>query len=498
MDIGVGPLAPAGRQDDAETPGRIDGPRRPPAPEGDGTEGSERARLLAELAGLRRERVLLLHSATWRVVAGLRTFAHILPPRLRRRLSGLVRAAWQSGRRALPCWTPTARLRRRIEDSGLFDAGWYLRAYPDVALAGIDPLAHYLAQGAADRRSPGARFDAARYLAAYPDIAAAGLNPLLHFLRHGEAEGRIARPVPPIAAPGHAPGVPSDRATRHAGRMRHLGRDRAATPADGVAIGIVTHDPPADELRAALAAAEASLRRAGGHGAARILVIDNGAPSGAADLLPGCAVLPAHGNIGFGAGHNALMQAAFAQGASLYVAVNPDGLLHPDAIGALWCMAEAAEGRALVEALQFPDEHPKPYDPVTFATPWASGACLAIPRRIHRAIGGFDEGFFLYCEDVDLSWRARAAGFAVKLCPPALFLHRTTNRGEDARRRRLLHAAGRRLALKWGDDAFAARCARALPARLAREAAAGVVPVAEEARAVADFAHLFHFAPARW
>lgn len=490
MDIGVNLPVRAGWQDDATGPQR----RRT-------DDAREHARLRAEIAGLRRERALQLHSTTWRVAAGLRALAQLLPARLRRRLGALGHGAWRFGRRILPRWSPSARLRRRIMESGLFDADWYLRAYPDVARAGVDPLMHYLTHGAVDRRSPGARFDAAWYLAAYPDIAAAGLNPLLHYLRHGAAEGRMARPVSRSTGSGDA-GMPdagiSDRAARHAERLRQLGRDRAPTPASGVAIGVVTHDTPADELRAALAAAEASLRRAGGQGAARVFVRDNGAPSGAAALLPGCVVLPGRGNVGFGAAHNGLMQAAFAQGASLYVAVNPDGLLHPDAVGALWRMAQAADGRALVEAMQFPEEHPKPYDPVSFDTPWASGACLAIPRRVHDAIGGFDEGFFLYCEDVDLSWRARAAGFAVKLCPPALFLHRTTNRGEDTRRRRLLHAAGRRLALKWGDAAFAAQCARALPADMAQAAAAGVVPVAEQARAVADFAHLFHFAPARW
>lgn len=489
MDVGVAEASP-----------RSDCLPRPVTPDDDGP-AAERDGLLAEIAALRRERSLLLHSTTWRVAAALRMLADTLPPRLRRRLRPAGRRFWRLVRRVLPEMPVSAALRQRIGQSGLFDAAWYLRAYPDVAQAGLDPLAHYLTHGAIDRRAPGARFDAARYLAAYPDIAASGVNPLLHYLRHGEAEGRIVRPLPQADPPPPALAAaarPADRAARQAERLRHLGHDRAATPADGVAIGFVTHDVPDAAWRAALAAAEGALRRAGGRGAARIFVIDNGAPSGAADLLPGCTVVPSRGNIGFGAGHNALMQAAFAQGATLYVAVNPDGLLHPDAIAALWRMAQAAEGRALVEALQFPDEHPKLYDPVTFDTSWASGACLAIPRRLHDAIGGFDEGFFLYCEDVDLSWRARAAGYAVKLCPPALFLHHTTNRAEDARRRRLLHEAGRRLALKWGDADFAARCARALPAPLAERAASGVVPVPPAARAVADFAHLFHFAPARW
>ncbi len=34
----------------------------------------------------------------------------------------------------------------------------------------------------------------------------------------------------------------------------------------------------------------------------------------------------------------------------------------------------------------------------------------------------------MYCEDVDLSWRAKGYGFALRMCPRALFLHEVTNR----------------------------------------------------------------------
>lgn len=91
------------------------------------------------------------------------------------------------------------RLRRRREralvaGSGLFDAAWYLDSYPDVAQAGVDPLRHFLASGAAERRDPGPYFDTAHYLARYPDIAAGGMNPLVHYLRAGWREGRAIRP----------------------------------------------------------------------------------------------------------------------------------------------------------------------------------------------------------------------------------------------------------------------------------------------------------------
>ncbi|MHA6964324.1 glycosyltransferase [Zobellella denitrificans] len=62
--------------------------------------------------------------------------------------------------------------------SGLFDAQWYLRRYPDVAQAGIDAWQHYLRHGFREGRDPGPRFSTSGYLYQYPESA--GINPLLH------------------------------------------------------------------------------------------------------------------------------------------------------------------------------------------------------------------------------------------------------------------------------------------------------------------------------
>lgn len=43
--------------------------------------------------------------------------------------------------------------------------------------------------------------------------------------------------------------------------------------------------------------------------------------------------------------------------------------------------------------------------------PWLTGACLAIHRTSFEYLGGFDEGYFLYWEDVDFSAKAHSAGF---------------------------------------------------------------------------------------
>lgn len=54
---------------------------------------------------------------------------------------------------------------------------------------------------------------------------------------------------------------------------------------------------------------------------------------------------------------------------------------------------------------------------------WLSGACLLVRRSLLEELGGFDERFFLYCEDMDLCVRARAAGFEVVFVPEALARH---------------------------------------------------------------------------
>lgn len=77
-----------------------------------------------------------------------------------------------------------------VRQSDAFDAEWYLKQYPDVAVSGIDPVEHYLCFGAAELRDPGPDFDAAGYLQRNPDVLDSGLNPLLHYITHGKSEGR--------------------------------------------------------------------------------------------------------------------------------------------------------------------------------------------------------------------------------------------------------------------------------------------------------------------
>ena len=63
---------------------------------------------------------------------------------------------------------------------------------------------------------------------------------------------------------------------------------------------------------------------------------------------------------------------------------------------------------------------------------WVSGSCLLTRRSLLETLGGFDEAFFLYEEDVDLCLRARQAGARIVLTPAARVIHRLGRSMEQA------------------------------------------------------------------
>ena len=76
-----------------------------------------------------------------------------------------------------------------IRKSGLFDPEHYVKNYPDVTERNVDPLVHYLEEGAHEGRDPHPDFDTGFYLEQCKQRGEEPANPLLHYLLIGAARG---------------------------------------------------------------------------------------------------------------------------------------------------------------------------------------------------------------------------------------------------------------------------------------------------------------------
>lgn len=127
-------------------------------------------------------------------------------------------------------------------------------------------------------------------------------------------------------------------------------------------------------------------------------------------------------NLGFGKGNNYGVRL----GQAPYVFfLNIDTEVFPDTLSTLSNQIKQDESTefALWELRQMPYEHPKNYDILTGETSWSSGAAFVMRREVFERVGGFDEGIFMYGEDVDLSWRVRAEGLKLRYVPKAAVIH---------------------------------------------------------------------------
>lgn len=133
-------------------------------------------------------------------------------------------------------------------------------------------------------------------------------------------------------------------------------------------------------------------------------------------------------NLGSARGHNSLMNRAegvFAQDGAggLLVIMNPDVKLAGDAlVHLIETLGRPQVG--IVEARQLPIEHAKHYDEKTGETSWISTATALTRSKTFWEINGFDsDTFFLYCDDVDFSWRIRELGLKAIFQPASVIFH---------------------------------------------------------------------------
>lgn len=179
-----------------------------------------------------------------------------------------------------------------------------------------------------------------------------------------------------------------------------------------------------------------------------ILLVDNassdGAPRAAAAADPAIRFLQPGANLGFAAGNN--LAAREARGRWLAL-LNPDAFAAPDWLAQLTAMAQRRPRVNCFTSLQRDAAQPAlldgtgdvmtgagfPYrggyhNPAPSAVPEgetfsACGAAMLIDRALFLRLGGFDERFFCYCEDVDLGYRLRLIGEPTLLAPKAVVDH---------------------------------------------------------------------------
>ena len=180
----------------------------------------------------------------------------------------------------------------------------------------------------------------------------------------------------------------------------------------------------------------------------KVVVVDNASTDATADEVrarfPDVAVIRSPRNDGFGAANNL----CFARSRSTYVAVlNPDARPEPGWLKALVRALEANPGAALATSKVLlasdasrvnacgntvhlsgiaycrglmRDQHEFVRDERVAAV---SGAAFLARRDVLEEIGYFDERFFMYMEDTELSMRARLAGYDVVLAPRSRVAH---------------------------------------------------------------------------
>lgn len=89
---------------------------------------------------------------------------------------------------------------------------------------------------------------------------------------------------------------------------------------------------------------------------------------------------------------------------------------------------------------------------------WVNAACLVLPTAVWKQLQGFDERYFMYCEDVDLSLRIRLAGWTLVKAPVSL-IHEAQRRSGRSLNHLFWHV--RSLLRLWSSSVY--RQARRLP-----------------------------------
>lgn len=177
-----------------------------------------------------------------------------------------------------------------------------------------------------------------------------------------------------------------------------------------------------------------------------LIVVDNESSDGSANFVhehyPHVRLVRST-NTGYAGGNNA---GAVIAGGTYLVFLNPDTVVEPGALAALIAplgLNDVGLTTACIVHLARPDivntcgntlhytglaycrgaGRPRSEYTVPAEVDAVSGAAFAIRRDLFEALGGFDPRFFMYCEDTDLAWRGRLAGYRCLYVPEAVVRH---------------------------------------------------------------------------
>lgn len=186
-----------------------------------------------------------------------------------------------------------------------------------------------------------------------------------------------------------------------------------------------------------------------------VILVDNGSTDGSQALVEGqypeVRLLALERNLGLTGGNNAGFRAATGQ---ILISLNNDTEADPGFVAALVAalLEHPEAGMASAKMLLF-DERDRIHsagdgygaDGIPFnrgvwqqdegqydKSGWIFGGCggaVAYRRAMLDDVGLFDESFFMYCEDVDLNWRAQLAGWKCWYAPEAVVYHKLSATG---------------------------------------------------------------------
>jgi GT2 family glycosyltransferase len=195
--------------------------------------------------------------------------------------------------------------------------------------------------------------------------------------------------------------------------------------------------------------------RAQSHSRTEVILVDNGSSDGSQSFVreryPEVHLVALDRNLGLTGGNNVGFETASGE---ILISLNNDTEAHPRFVEALVkALAQHPEaGMAAAKMLLFDRRdhiHSAgdgygtdgiPFnrgvwqrDEGQFDEPgWIFGGCggaIAYRRTMLDDIGTFDESFFMYCEDVDLNWRAQLAGWRCWYTPQAIVYHKLSATG---------------------------------------------------------------------